>query len=110
MSSKLLVIIATGENEKALTGLMYASRTLTEGWMDKVKIIFFGPSERLLVEDEHIAQTAKGIGAVEKLIACKYISDRDGISEKIEDLGLKVDYVGTIISDLIKDGYVPMVF
>jgi hypothetical protein len=24
MSSKLLVIIATGENEKALTGLMYA--------------------------------------------------------------------------------------
>jgi hypothetical protein len=86
MSSKLLVIIATGEKEKALTGLMYASRTLTEGWMDKVKIIFFGPSERLLVED------------------------RDGISEKIEDLGVKVDYVGTIISDLLKDGYVPMVF
>ena len=31
-------------------------------------------------------------------IACKFISDRDGISEKIEELGLKVDYVGTIIS------------
>ena len=81
MSSKLLVIIATGENEKALTGLMYASRTLAEGWMDEVKVIFFGPSERLLVEDEQIAQTAKKIGAVEKPIACKFISDRDGISE-----------------------------
>jgi len=43
MSSKLLVIIATGENEKALTGLMYASRTLAEGWMDEVKVVFFGP-------------------------------------------------------------------
>jgi len=53
MSSKLLMIIATGENEKALTGLMYASRTLT-GWI-RSKSSFFGPSERLLVEDERIA-------------------------------------------------------
>jgi hypothetical protein len=110
MSSKLLVVIATGEKEKALTGLMYASRTLKEGWMDEVKIIFFGPSERLLVKDETIAKTAMEIGAVETPIACKFISDREGISEKIENLGVRVDYVGTIISDLIKDGYVPMVF
>jgi hypothetical protein len=110
MSSKLLVVIATGENEKALTGLMYASRTLSEGWMDKVKVIFFGPSERLLVKDKRIAQAAKEISDVEKPIACKFISDREGLSEKIEDCGVKVDYVGTIISELIKDGYVPMVF
>jgi hypothetical protein len=110
MSSKLLVIIATGENEKALTGLMYASRTLSEGWMDEVKVVFFGPSERLLVEDQLIAKTAKELSSVEKPIACKFISDRDGTSEKIEALGVKVDYVGTIISDFIKDGYVPMVF
>jgi hypothetical protein len=110
MSSKLLVIIATGENEKALTGLMYANRTLSEGWMDEVKVVFFGPSERLLVEDQLIAKTAKEFSAVEKPIACKFISDRDGISEKIEALGVKVDYVGTTISNFIKDGYVPMVF
>ena len=110
MSSKLLVIIATGENEKAITGLMYAQRTLSEGWMDEVKVVFFGPSERLLLEDEIIAKTAKEIASVERPIACKFISDRDGISEKIEDLGVKVDYVGTIISDLLKEGYVPMVF
>jgi len=110
MSSKLLVIIATGEKEKALTGLMYASRTLSEGWMDEVKIIFFGPSERLLIADDLMAKNAKELGSVEKPIACKFISDRDGISEKIEALGVKVEYVGTIISDLIKDGYVPMVF
>ncbi len=110
MSSKLLVIIATGENEKALTGLMYASRTLSEGWMDEVKVVFFGPSERLLVEDQLIAKTAKELCAAEKPFACKFISDRDGISEKIEALGVNVDYVGTIISDFIKDGYVPMVF
>ncbi|MEA1946406.1 MAG: hypothetical protein U9N83_03780 [Thermodesulfobacteriota bacterium] len=62
------------------------------------------------MEEESIAKTPKEIGAAEKLIACKYISDRDGISEKIEGFGVKVDYVGTIISSLIKDGYMTMVF
>ena len=62
------------------------------------------------MEEESIAKTPKEIGAAEKPIACKYISDRDGISEIIEDLEVKVDYVGTIISSLIKDGYVTMVF
>ncbi|HDZ91320.1 MAG: hypothetical protein JRJ09_08015 [Deltaproteobacteria bacterium] len=110
MGSKVLVIISTGENEKALTGLMYASRALSEGWMDEVRVLFFGPSERLLVEDEMIARTAREIGAAGKGIACKFISDREGISEKIADMGLQVEYVGTIISDFLKDGYVPMVF
>jgi hypothetical protein len=110
MSSKLLVIISTGEKEKALTGLMYAHRTLGEGWLDEVKVIFFGPSERLLVEDDMIGKTAKEIATVEPPIVCKFISDRDGISEQCEEMGFKVEYVGTIISNLIKEGYVPMVF
>ena len=110
MGSKLLVIISTGEKEKAMTGLMYAMRALSEGWMDDVKVMFFGPSEKLLVQDENIAGIAKEIAAKSKPLACKFLSDRDGISEKIADLGVDVEYVGTIISDLIKDGYVPMVF
>ena len=110
MGAKLLVIISTAESEKALTGLMYATRSKSEGWMEDVKVIFFGPSERLLVQDERIAEVAREICAAEKVIACKFISDRDGISEKIADLGIEVDYVGAIISDLVKDGYVPMVF
>jgi hypothetical protein len=110
MTSKVLVIIATGEAEKALTGLMYAHRTMSEGWIDDVKVVFFGPSERLLVKDERIAQIAQQICEAEKPFVCKFISDQEGISEQIESLGLKVEYVGTIISDFIKEGYVPMVF
>ena len=110
MSSKLLVVISTGEAEKALIGLMFAQRTITEGWMEAVKLIFLGPSERLLVENEQIAQTAKEIAALEKPIACKFLSDKEGISEKLEAMGLGVDYVGTIICEYIKEGYSPMVF
>ncbi|RLI09982.1 hypothetical protein DRO42_02760 [Candidatus Bathyarchaeota archaeon] len=107
--SKLLVIIATGDREKALTGLMYAGNAVKRGWMDDVKVVFFGPSERLAVEDEQVAARAKELAAGGSF-ACKAISDREAISEELEGLGLKVEYVGSIISTLIKEGYAPMVW
>jgi len=39
MSSKLIVIISTGEKEKASAGLGYAHRAMAEGWLDDVKVI-----------------------------------------------------------------------
>lgn len=42
--------------------------------------------------------------------ACKAISDRDGISKNLERLGVRVECVGSIISDFIKGGYAPMVW
>ena len=110
MNAKVLVIISSGEKEKALTGLMYARNAKERGWMDEVKVIFFGPSENLLVQDEDIQDMAKQISQTETPVACKFLSDRDGISEKIEEIGVNVDYVGSIISNLIKEGYAPMVF
>ena len=110
MAAKVVVIIATAEEQKALTGLMYASKNLTEGWLDDVKVVFLGPSERLLVSSEEIAKAAKEMSAEHKPLACKFVADNEGITEKIEAMGLKVEYVGTIIADLLKDGYLPMVF
>ena len=101
MSSKLLVIIASGDREKALTGLMYAKNTIKYGWIENVKVMFFGPSENLLVSDTDVANSAAELANLGQPIACKFLSDRDGIS---------VDYVGTIIADLINDGYTPMVW
>lgn len=89
---------------------MYASKAIANGWLDEVQVLFFGPSERLLVENEAIAGTAKEIAAVRPPIACRFIADRDGIADSIAELGLKIEYVGTIIADHIKQGYVPMVF
>lgn len=110
MSSKLLVIIATGEKEKALTGLMYARNALKKGWLDDVKIVFFGPSEKLIVQDEQVANEVKDIAVIGESFACKFISDREGFSDEVEKLGVKVEYVGSIISNFIKKGYLPMVW
>ena len=110
MSSKIVVIIATGEKEKAFTGIMYATNAQKNKWLDEVKVVFFGPFENLVCEDKEVADFASQLLDFETPIACKSLSDNAGISDKLKDLGYDVEYVGKIISDLIKKGYVPMVF
>ena len=110
MSSKLLVIIASGDREKVLTGLLYAKNTIKYGWIENVKVMFFGPSENLLVSDTDVSNSAAELANLGEPLACKFLSDRDGISERIEGIGINVDYVGTIIADMIKEGYTPMVW
>ncbi len=110
MSEKILVIIASGDREKVLTALMYAKNTIKYGWLEDVRVIFFGPSENLLVGDTDVSSSAKELANFGKPVACKFLSDRDAVSERIESLGITVDYVGSMIADLIKDGYTPMVW
>jgi len=110
MESKLLVIIATGDREKALAGLMYARNVLENKLLDDVKVVFFGPSEKLAALDDEIALFIKDITSKGDCFACKAISDKKGLSRKLEEVGVKVEYVGTIVSNAIKEGYSPMVW
>lgn len=107
---KLLVIIATGDKDKALTGLMYAKNAIKQEWLPEVKLVYFGPSEKLMVEDPDVRDAALEAANLGECFACKAISDRDEISEKLGEMGIKVEYVGSIISDFIKEGYQPMVW
>ncbi len=110
MASKVMVIISTAEIQKALTGIMYATNAQKNKWVDEVKVIFFGPFENLICEDEEVAQAASHLLDYQTPIACKFLSDRDDISGKLEDLGVNVDYVGSLISAYIDEGFVPLVF
>jgi len=110
MTDKILVVIATGDKDKALTGLMYAKNALKREWLEDVKVVYFGPSERLMVEDADIASAAIEVTSLGETYACKAISDRENISERIDEMGVKVEYVGAIISEYVKQGYVPMVW
>jgi len=111
MNGKIVVIISTSDAEKARTGVMYAINALKHGWMEEVKIFFFGPAQDLLLEDAELQNYLQEYKSMqESAVACKYISDRDKKSEQIRELGIKVEYVGKIISDYINEGYVPMIW
>ncbi len=111
MADKTVVIISTAEVEKAYTGMMYAVNALKQKWMEEVKMIIFGPAENLLLRDSGMQNFLKQyLDQMGEVTACKFIAERDGTTGKIETLGVTVDFVGKMISDLVKDGYVPMVW
>ena len=110
MNSKVCVILASNVKEVVLTGLMYASNAKKNNWVEDVKVVFFGPSEKLLAGDRDIQKAVQELSDAEDCFACKAIADRDGISSFIAQLGIEVSYVGSQISDYLKEGYIPMVW
>lgn len=110
MESKVLIVLSTGEKEKALTGLLYATNAMRNGWLSDVRLCFFGPFEKLLAEDEELQEWVRLASNYQKPVACKYIAENHGVQDKLTELGLDVEYVGEMVSNSIKEGYVPMVF
>jgi hypothetical protein len=111
MQDKLLVLISTAEAKVARTGMMYAVNALKNLWMEDVKIFFFGPAQELLTQDEELQRLLLEYQDHEgTAVACKFLADRDDTAEPTAELGVQVVYVGSVISDLIKDGYIPIVW
>jgi hypothetical protein len=112
MATKVFVILSSGDREVALgVGLVYPFRAANEKWMDEIKLIVFGPSEKLAAYDMEVQAMLKDLqGAGVEVMACKWCSDRMGISDVLEKAGIKVTYVGPIISQLLKDGWASLTF
>ena len=112
MPSKVFSLVCSGDREVALeVGLVYPLNAAKKGWMDEVKVIFFGPSEKVVASDAEVQARVKEIleQGVE-VLACKWCADRMGITEKQEAAGIKGVDVGSIISDLLKEGWASLTF
>jgi hypothetical protein len=112
MANKVFAIITDTDREQALeVGLIYPMNCAKNKWLEEVKVIFFGPSEKLAAFDKQVQgkiQEIKGYGV--EVLACKWCSDRMGITSQLESQGITVVYVGPIISQLIKDGWAQLTF
>ena len=112
MADKVFALVSTADREVALeVGLIYPLNAAKNKWLDEVKVIFFGPSEKLAAYDAEVQGRIKELldNNVE-VLACKWCSDRMSITPLLENLGIKVVYVGTIVSQLIKDGWAQLTF
>ena len=112
-SSKLFILWSSGDKEVALKGpaFLYPTYTKQKGWWDQVRFILWGPSEKLAAEDANIQENIKKMKeAGIEVIACKWCSDQYGVSEKLESMGIKVFYVGEIITEMLKGGWATMTF
>jgi hypothetical protein len=108
---RILIILSTAEREKAMAGLMFAKNTHDNHWFDDVRVVLFGPIERLLAEDKEIRDLGAEVFKVTaKPVACKAFADDAKVSAAIKNLGCEIDQVGGIISECIRNVYVPLVF
>ncbi len=103
---KLVVMWTSGDREVALKMVfMYTFNAKRLEWWDDITLVVWGPSARLLTEDKELQEyLAKIMDGGTKVIACKGCSDQYGVSEKLEDLGIDVKYIGRLLTDFIKEG------
>ncbi len=109
MSSKMLILIPDNDKDKEASGLRYAYRAKTEGWLEDVKVLRIGPSGHSILKDDEIVKKAKAFKHV-KAGSPKAGNGRYRLSERIEHLGVKADRVVPVICRFMKDGYIPMIF
>ncbi len=112
MADKVFALITDVDREQALeVGLIYPLNCARNKWLEEVKVIFFGPSEKLAAFDKQVQDKIKEIkGQGVEVLACKWCADRMGITPLLEAQGITVVYVGPIISRLIRDGWAQLTF
>ena len=106
-SSKLGVVWTSGDRDVALKMVfMYTSNAKRRGWFDDVRLVVWGPSAKLLTQDEELQQeVARMKEEGVELVACKACADSYGVSEELERLGVEVKYMGVPLSDMLKEDW-----
>ncbi len=111
-TSKLGVVWTSGDRDVALKMVfMYTLNAKSRNWFDEVRLVVWGPSAKLLSVDEELQQeVAKMKDAGVELVACKACADSYGVSEKLEQLGVEVKYMGVPLSDMLKQDWKVVTF
>jgi hypothetical protein len=102
-----LILWTSGDREVALKMVfMYAFNCKKYAWMDNIRLLVWGPSAKLLSEDQELQARLKDLKeAGVELYACKGCADMYGISEKLSSLGVNVMYTGKMLADLQQHGW-----
>lgn len=111
-TSKLGVVWTSGDREVALKMVyMYTFSAKRAGWFDEVRFVIWGPSSKLLSEDEELQEYLGRMADVGvELVACKACADMYGVSEALGELGVDVKYMGVPLSDMLKGDWEVVTF
>jgi len=101
-----LVILWTTAEKEVLTKMLsvYVTNALTQGWFDHVTFIIWGPSAKLLAEDQEVQEWIrkfKEAGAV--LEACLWCTNEYDVTEALEECGVDVRGMGRSLTEYLKD-------
>lgn len=110
--TKLFIVWSSADRDVALQNVfMYTHYSKKMGWWEVVRLIVWGPSDMLLVKDAELQEQVKEMikDGVE-VMACKACTDALGVTEQLEQLGVKVFYVGELLTGMLKDGWASLTY
>jgi len=106
-TNKLAVLWTSGDPDVAeKMGFMYTYNAKKQGWFDEVVLIVWGPSAKLLSENEKLQEYVKKMQeagvVVEACMACARMYDVD---EELAEMGIDVKGMGVPLSNYLKEGW-----
>ena len=103
--SKLVVVWSSDDpNVAEKVAFMYTHAAKRNQWFDEVVLIAWGPSAKLMTEDQELQEYLHRMQEVGvHTIACKGCADSYGITDKLEALGVTVRYTGVELTNYIKE-------
>ena len=106
-SNKLAVLWTSGDPEVAeKMGFMYTYNAKKQGWFDEVVLIVWGPSAKLLSENEMLQDYIKKMqDAGVKVEACVACARMYGVDDDLKKMGIDVKGMGIPLSDYLKEGW-----
>jgi len=104
---KHLYVLWTNDNlitaEKMV--FMYTVNSLVRGWWEKVTLIIWGATAKLVGENADIQKKVmEAMDAGVHVTACKACSDQLGVTQTLEDLKIEVKYWGAPLTEIIAKG------
>ncbi len=105
-NKKLVIVWSSGDREVALKMVfMYALNSKLNGWWDDITLIIWGPSSDLLSQDYELQEYLSRIKEAGIVVeACKACTDMSGVSDRLQQLGVGVKYIGEAFTAYIKEG------
>jgi len=108
-----LVIIWTSRDREVAKNMvfMYAKNSRLQGWWPAVRLVVWGPSASLIAEDAELqAELEELKQAGVELLACRACADQYGVAPRLEELGIKVIYMGKPLTEYLQAGLKVLTF
>lgn len=110
--SKLCVVWSSADPGVAKNVcFMYTLNAKKAGWFDEVRLVIWGPSARLLAEDESLQAEVKKMQAVGVVVeACIACANNYGVAAELRALNIDVQPMGVPLSDRLKGDWKTLTF
>lgn len=104
---KLLVIWSSADKDVAIKmAFMYTRNSKKYDWWDRVKLLVWGPSAKLLTVDEELQEhirILKDYGV--EVYACLTCANMYGVTPALKELGVEVIGMGVPLTEMLKGGW-----